>query len=361
MDPGRVGGAENYLTNILKGLVENGYKDNVRIVIDRGMDDKYDPVFRAFSSHQVEVKYSRRLHDLFLNFYDAFNGIDTLFSPQYVLPLRKPRPGIDFITTIHDLQYRHYPELTHPVKRKWLYFTQLHALRIARKVVCISEFVRDDILEKFGNRHAEKLLVIPNPIDFRRFEHEPRDKTYRYILSVNSLYPHKNTLSLIEAYKLLKKSDPSAPKLVLVGQLPAKLIGNNYSSYHQKLIPAIQNDPDIVLTGYVNDAELGWWYAHADLFVNPSLFEGFGMTAVEAMGHGIPTITSSKTSLREVTLGKAIYLKDPVNPKDIAKTMSETLNDLTAHQKVFAAYPDLIRNTYSVEKIGKRYTDLFES
>ena len=81
----------------------------------------------------------------------------------------------------------------------------------------------------------------------------------------------------------------------------------------------------VILTGYLDDAALGRWYRHAALFAFPSLFEGFGMPPVEALGFGLPVLTTDRTALPEVTLGLARLVSEPENPAAWASHLAEML------------------------------------
>jgi len=104
VDPGKVGGAENYLTNILKGLYQNGYKDNVCLLLDRDLIQRYDPIYQLFDYKKIKIRGNRRVYDLMSGFSNIFSGIDVAFFPHYISPLISPKKT-DIITTIHDLQY----------------------------------------------------------------------------------------------------------------------------------------------------------------------------------------------------------------------------------------------------------------
>jgi glycosyltransferase involved in cell wall biosynthesis len=83
---------------------------------------------------------------------------------------------------------------------------------------------------------------------------------------------------------------------------------------------------DVIVTGFVSDAQLGALYRGASLFALPSLFEGFGMPAVEAIALGAPTLVSDPPALREVTLNRANYVADPLNPHALAEQLVEVLD-----------------------------------
>jgi glycosyltransferase involved in cell wall biosynthesis len=245
IDPGKVGGSENYLVNLLKGLVPHAGKENIKLAIDSNL--KYHPYLDFFDPYLINVRYNRRLYDLLMSFKSEYWNADVLFLPNYISPLFKRKRSTRVVTTFHDLQFFHSNEIDSWVKRIWLRFTYLHTLNIADKVICISQFVKDDLVDQFGKKYEHKIKVIPNPIDFDRFKHRPKKKEFDYILSVNALYPNKNTISLIKAYKVFKRLKPEMPKLVLVGQLSKNLAGNDYSSYGEKILQAIDADPDILL------------------------------------------------------------------------------------------------------------------
>ncbi|GEO04622.1 hypothetical protein AAE02nite_22860 [Adhaeribacter aerolatus] len=129
-----------------------------------------------------------------------------------------------------------------------------------------------------------------------------KNKYGRYILAVSSLEPRKNLNNLIKGFK---QANLSGTKLVIVGA-GSKVFNN------PGLKELLQEDPDIIFTGYVPDAELAGIYHNALMFVYPSLFEGFGIPPLEAMQCGCPTVVSETSSLPEVCADASLY----VNPLD---------------------------------------------
>ena len=121
---------------------------------------------------------------------------------------------------------------------------------------------------------------------------------------MGTIEPRKNHRRLLEAYRLIDSSLP----LVLAG-------GKGW------LMDEFLAD-DVLLTGYVTDAELEWLYRNCYAFLYPSLFEGFGMPVLEALTLGAPVICSNTTSLPEVA-GDAALLVDPLDPRAIAAAMQE--------------------------------------
>lgn len=216
----------------------------------------------------------------------------------------------------------------------------------------------------YGEKYRNKLKVIPNPIDFAQLTSPQKQSSYSYpspyILSVAAHYPHKNTSTLIRAFQLFSQRFPEV-KLVLTGQLSDKLVGGNYERYGAQLRDLFAQNPNIVTTGYVPSEELAHLYTHCSLFVFPSLFEGFGMPPVEAMGVGKPVITSRCGSLEEVTLGQATYLDHPEDEQELADKMIACFENLAAKQREAVGKATFIQKAYSVKTVAQAYANLFES
>src|SRR4030095_9088260 len=203
-------------------------------------------------------------------------------------------------------------------------------LKFASKVFCVSNFVKADILRKFGKRFEDKLITIYNPVNFTKLK-QCREKVYdfRYILSVSALYPHKNTITLVKAFEEFQKTTNSDLKLVLVGQ-NRNLIGGDFAPYQQKLMEMSSNNENIIFTGHVPDCVLGRLYQNCDFFILPSLFEGFGFPVIEALGLGKPVITTRCGSLEEVSMNKAMYVDDPKDHIELAEKMKYVNSNLKA-------------------------------
>ena len=353
--PGKVGGAENYLINLLKGIKTLERNFEFKIVVNE--EETCFP--SGFDLVKKKVILNRAIFDSFPFLFSKFDGKSIYFSPNYITPLHSHK-NMNVVTVIHDLQYRHFPQYFSLKKRAWLNFSISNTLKNADRVVCISEFVKNDIIRVFGRKFEDKLVVIHNPIDLNRFEY-PLMKINtqgKYVLSVCAHYPHKNLLVLIKAFKLFHKAYPDY-KMILVGQLSNNLVSTD-SGYGIELRKAIEGDDSINVTGYLSDEELGVMYAHCSFFVYPSLFEGFGMPPVEAMSLGKPVITTSCGSLKEVTLDKAIYVQDPLSKNDYLNCMLDVASNIDFYQNKYMSLKGEVVNAYSPSKIAQKYLTLFD-
>lgn len=140
-----------------------------------------------------------------------------------------------------------------------------------------------------------------------------------YILYVGSFDARKNLLGLLNAFSKLRQHLP-AWKLVIVGARKWK------STPVFEVVQRLQLEEYVHFTGFVEEADLPALYNGADLFVFPSLYEGFGLPVLEAMACGIPVVTSNTSSLPEVA-GDAALLVDPMDVEAIAAAMQQVLSD----------------------------------
>ena len=122
-----------------------------------------------------------------------------------------------------------------------------------------------------------------------------------------------------------------------------------------------KNSDNIVVTGYVSDLELGNLYRGCSMFLFPSLFEGFGMPPVEAMGFGKPTLVSDIPVLKEVTMGSAIYVQNPDSFDAWKIAIKDNLDKLEVVTPQFERFKQQIVSHYHPNKVSSLYLDLFET
>jgi glycosyltransferase involved in cell wall biosynthesis len=244
----------------------------------------------------------------------------------YMAPWPHPVP---VVVSVHDIAYERYPQFFTPATvagfRKFVPLT----IRRSAAVLTLSEFCKTDIVRRYCVP-PEKVVVAPGAADpiFRPLHDEARLQQVRerystgerFILCVGNLQPRKNVRTLIDAYVRLRRAGVMRHKLVLVGK-KAWLYGDTFaaaraSGYAQELI----------FTGYVPDADLVALYNAAELFVYPSIFEGFGLPPLEAMACGTPVVTSNTSALPE-TVGEAALTVDPLDVDALAAGIAAVLSD----------------------------------
>lgn len=241
------------------------------------------------------------------------------------------REGMKTVLTVHDMVHEYYPETVEEVNLNYYRTEFPAAVARADLLIAVSKETKRDIL-KFLPVPEAKVKVIYNGVDERfRPVSDPALRAAvadryrlpeRFILMVGSIQPRKNIDGVLLAMASLVKNGSSFPwKLVLAG-------GGGWKN--EGLAGRIRDlglTDRVHFTGYVADEDLPVLYSLADLFVFPSLYEGFGLPVVEAMACGVPVVTSDSSCLPEVA-GDAAVLVNPHDIEDIANGMQRLLEDL---------------------------------
>ncbi len=243
--------------------------------------------------------------------------IDVVHNPVNVKPLFLARPNV---VTLHDLAFLKFPETFPRSKALYLRSAVGKSVRDADRVITPSESTREDAVVHLGARR-ERVVVIPMGVDerFRPATDAVRPLPEPFILSVGTLEPRKNLPLLLRAFAQLREGG-YPHRLVLIG---AK--GWMYQEVFG-LIQRLALTEPVSMPGYV--ADLVPWYNYADLFVYPSVYEGFGLPPLEAMACGTPVVTSSAGSLREV-VDDAGVLVSGNDENELAAAMRRVLDDPT--------------------------------
>jgi glycosyltransferase involved in cell wall biosynthesis len=206
---------------------------------------------------------------------------------------------------------------------------KIKGLKKAERIITISEYSKKDIIKHLG--YPENKISIVYPAVDHDIYYVKRDReiikklgildTHKVILYVGSEQPRKNVPFLLEAISQLKKRIPEI-KLLKIGnsQVPGA---------REKLVELIETlglQEEVIFVGYVSENDITKYYNAADLFVYPSLYEGFGMPPLEAMACGTPVVTSNVTSLPEVVADAAITI-DPHEVNAFVEAMYKVLTD----------------------------------
>lgn len=235
------------------------------------------------------------------------------------------------LTFICDISYLLYPQFVSPKNQKFLAENVKKWVKRADKVLVISKNAQSEIIDNLHIK-AEKTLLVPCGVDTKVFYKRSKQEIERlkkacgitkdYILYLGNIEPRKNLIRLLNAYKLLQSELREKYTLVLVG-------GSGW--LNEPIIKAIlkaqSGGYDIVKpTQYIPDEKLPALYSGATILVHPALYEGFGLSPLQAMACGTPTLVGNNSSLPEV-VGNAGILVDAENESDIAAKMEAVLTD----------------------------------
>jgi len=271
---------------------------------------------------EVEIIGSRTGH-----FWEQFD------LPRYLKKYYKTKPLLLSLANTAPLFYKHKIVTIHDtaflINPKWFsrrfYYFYRFLARNAQTVITVSEFSKKEIIGKMKISPA-KIEIIYNAVSsiFKKTDNENNKSKYgKYILTVSSLAPRKNLKRTIEAFKKLK-----------LQQYSLVIVGAGHRSLGNKRLNELTNAGEgIIFKGHVEDEELVNLYNNAELFIFPSLYEGFGIPPVEAMSCGCPCVVSNTSCLPEIC-GKAAEYCDPYDVIDIAKTMNKVLKDFDLRDRL---------------------------
>jgi glycosyltransferase involved in cell wall biosynthesis len=262
---------------------------------------------------------------------------DIFHGPSNFVPRRKICP---YVVTIQDLSYYINPRRTSFVRRQYWYAQTRRTVAIADKIIAISENTKRDIIH-FYPESESRIIVIPlaahhrvSPATVARSESlvakfDQKLAGRPYALYVGTLEPGKNVERIIKSFDHVAADYPDV-QLVLAGDK-----GWLYDPIFQAMANANHADR-IHYLGHVHDEEIVDLYRFCEVFLYPSLYEGFGLPPLEAMACGAAVITSSTSSIPEVVGDAAIQI-DPKNESQLQSALARVLGDPTLRDRLRAA------------------------
>lgn len=252
-------------------------------------------------------------------------------APHYNIPLQKGRTKL--VVTIHDIIHWIFrKKFFSPLQGFYSDFMLKKAVQTADHIIAVSHHTKKDLIKHFRARE-KNITVIHESADARYHEMKPEElsvafellqKKYAvpasFFLYVGLLKPHKNVLWLIRIFQKLKRQGKIRTPLVLIGRKDKK-----YPSGYEEL-EKLESTPDIIHIPVIEPGEIIVFYNQALALVHPSLYEGFGLTLLEAMRCGTPVLTSNASSIPEV-VGDAVYKVDPSSEAEMTKALIRLEHD----------------------------------
>jgi glycosyltransferase involved in cell wall biosynthesis len=248
---------------------------------------------------------------------------DVVFGANYFLPRLMSAIARRRVITIHDLTYKRFPDLLQKETLHNLSAQMTREIALADRVICVSESTRRDLLE-FYQADAQRVVAIHSGLPPLPEPQPVSDLPHRYILFVSTIEPRKNLGVLLDAYAGLRQGGYDG-SLVVAGKV----------GWKSDVIANRLREPGVRHLDYVTPAQLATLYRGAEVFVFPSIYEGFGFPALEAMAHGAPVIAARSSSLPEIAGDAAIFFA----PHDVAglqSALTRVLNDPTFRDDLIA-------------------------
>jgi glycosyltransferase involved in cell wall biosynthesis len=321
-----------YGKNLIDRLVATGQMELFLVVQDDDPDLDYSgvphvTVLRVSSRFLRKVALRLLFEQTVLPLLVRRHRVDVVHSLHYSFPLF--RFGAKSVVTIHDMTSLLMPDMHIGIKMRYYRFFIRRARRWSDALIFVSRSAQEDFLARFGPPRGLSTVVYhgKSPVFHPRHDQAAIATVRaayglpaRYILYVGTIEPRKNLNRLVQAFATLASTYPEE-SLVIAGMMGWK------QDHLFGLIRDLGLEDRVFFPGFVAEEDKALLIAGSNLFVYPSIYEGFGLPVLEALASGIPTVTSNLSSLPEVA-GEAALLVDPKDTGALAGAMASIFDDL---------------------------------
>ena len=298
----RAAGNERFIANVARELREICDHELVLFFTDRRTADRWPD----WHSWVIRPRSAWLRIPLSFPVATRMEGLDVLLV-QYAAPRW---PGCPVVTVVHDVSFAEHPGWFSPTERLWMRRVIPATMRRAAKIVTVSEFSKSEICRIYGLEPG-RIVVAYDGVDPSLLMSRPAPGGGSYFLAVGNVEPRKNLGVLLDAFSLLRTRRPEE-RLVIAGRT--------------KRGSREQAADGVSWLGYVPDEDLAALMQHAVALCYPSLYEGFGLPAIEAMSCGTPALVSDIPVMQEVC-GEAAVLLSPTDPAVWADAMERIARD----------------------------------
>lgn len=355
-------GVGRYIRNIVRELSVLDQQNEYVLFF---MEDTFEQVElpNNFKKVKANIRWHTFAEQLKLPWIFFKENLDLLHVPHFNVPILYPR---SYVSTIHDLTIlrvntgrattKSYPMIV--LWRVAFRLVLLSTILRSKYIFTVTNSVKEDLIETFGIKR-EKLVVSPAAVS-KRYKKTSSEEIVRvkekynlnkpYLYYVGNAHPHKNLERLIEAFEIISKRDNN---LLLA-------LGGKKDFFYTRLEDEWKDKPiyeKVRFLGFVDEEDMPALYSGAEAFVNPSMYEGFGIQLLEGFSCGTKMVCSNTTSLPEVG-GDAAYYFDPRSVDNIAETVLFALQD-NNEEKVRLGY-DRVKH-YSWKESAKTVLSVYNS
>jgi glycosyltransferase involved in cell wall biosynthesis len=345
-------GVENYVYQLILHLPKIDTKNTYYFYTNQKL-----PAETLASKNVIEklFKIKRLWNKFFLPLYLIKEKTEIYIQPLDMVPKTACKNSI---AIVHDLASYKFPDAYSGSERKLQDATLKNIAVNAKKIVCVSNSTKNDLIKYFPSIKDKITVIYPSyneeiyhPIKGQK---DVLNLKTKYFLFVGRLEERKNVTRIVKAFKIFKEKTNLPHKLVLAGKA-----GFGFETIRDLInqLPAkIKND--IVMSGYIKNEDILDLYAGAEAFIYPSLYEGFGIAVLDAMAAGTPVITANTSSLPEAA-GDAAILVNPQNEKEIAKALETISTDKHTREEVIQKGYEHIKK-FSWDKTAADFVKLME-
>jgi glycosyltransferase involved in cell wall biosynthesis len=321
-------GVHNYVYELSKNLLSIDQSIQYVLYCQKAVPHQFKTYAKKAELKIAPIKNRKLCEQVWLSFVAPANNLDLLHCPAWGLPLYYPKKTV---LTLHGLGWRFIPDMHDKKVSMYLRWRAERSARNATRLIAISQATKEAYVEHLGIPE-DKIDVVHHGVNTDLFSQQVGMKRIErirnryalppsFILYVGAMFKHKNIDTLIRAYSLLSgRKGFERIGLVIAGQKSLQY------EYLRKLAINLGIDEKVRFTGYFPAVDLNALYKASNLFVFPSLYEGFGLPVLEAFASGVPLVASDIPALSEIA-GDAAILVDPKNTDELAYAIEKVLLD----------------------------------
>lgn len=352
-----------FCKQLIEGLLIND--KNIKITVFINADNAFfiEKAFRNKNIKFIKIggkKYfNKKITNIINNFYFLKKAlknelIDVWINPCVNLYTVLASNAIN-INVIHDLHYKYYPQYYNFIFRKLIDMKIKKILLKSNAIVAISNYVKMDILKNFEKININNIIVIANPIEYNKKYNDIKEKSIinnKYILSVNSFEEWKNQITLLKAFNLIKNKI----------NYDLLLIGYGNPEYLYRYIHNNKLDDRVSIKQNIEEDILIEYYKNAELFINTSMFEGFGRANIEAGMMMVPVLSSTEMCLKDVSFGMLNYYEPANDEYVLSEKILECLENKNLRSKhILNKIKNRFLLEYNKKKIADEYINLINN
>ena len=367
---GVVGGVEQGAIQVTRYLCSRDHEVTLVCKLNRyrevqdifGGTDNLNLVPVDVPTHEMSIR-NARLDSGFIQKLAKEQDADLIhFFYNWSFPVGGEVPSI---LTLHDVIPFTYREAM-PFFTYWMYYRPgvKIACRLNDVITTVSDFSRQDISEKVGISE-DKIRVVPNGLrepaesdeDRRRRLEEEYGLQDGYVLNVGGIHERKNIPRLIRAFARLVEENEYPGKLLITGKVSGAPYQEKMRERCESAVSEVGMEDRVVFTGFVSEDDLDQLLRDAEVFIYPSLYEGFGIPVLEAMKVDTPVITSADSAMAEVSDDAAV-LVDPRDVDDMRQGMARLIKDESLQEELIEKGAEAVK-PYTWKACAESYLEVY--
>ena len=353
-------GVGRYIRNLVWQLEKIDTKNEYVLFFRKAEFESVQLTSKNFEKKLADIQWHTISEQINLPKILEKEHLDLMHFPYFSVPFLYNRP---YIVTIHDLILHHYPTGKASTKSPFVYYVKYLGYRLtmqaaimkAKKIITVSQATKGEIISHL-HVPQEKIHVTYEGVDTHLVAKKNLSftKVTKYFLYVGNAYPHKNLEKLILAFAMLRQKVVEPIHLVFVGK----------EDYFYKRLKQFVRDQGlsshIYFYEHISDTDLSLLYQHAVALVLPSLMEGFGLPALEAMANNCRVVASNIPSIQEICKDSAEYF-NPQDKEDIFHVLEEVLYTSSEYRKAKISEGKDLAKKFSWLEMAKESYKIYES